>query len=70
MRADLDPAQLTPEERFHEVAAIFATSLRRLRDRSALAGETAEPPTSENLTLTSANSLEVAEETSVTVHGG
>jgi hypothetical protein len=36
MRPDLDPAQMTPDERRREVAAILAFGLCRLRDRHAL----------------------------------
>jgi len=36
MRLDLDPCQMTPDERRREVAVILATGLRRLRDRAAL----------------------------------
>ena len=44
MRPDLDPSLMTPDERRREVAAILAASLRRLRDRTALASV----PASEN----------------------
>ena len=37
MRLDLEPSQMTPDERRREVAAILAVGLRRLRDRAALA---------------------------------
>lgn len=44
MRPDLDPAELTPDERRREVAAILASGLCRLRDRSALDPSAAEIP--------------------------
>lgn len=52
MRPDLDPSQMTPDERRRAVAAILAAGLRRLRDRAALASgpapeipsDTAEKP--------------------------
>lgn len=36
MRPDLDPSQMTPNERRRDAAAILASGLRRLRDRYAL----------------------------------
>jgi hypothetical protein len=70
MRPDLDPSQLTPDERFREVAAIFAAGLLRLRDRAALASVPGQHPAPENSAAASTEPLEVLPETSVTVHGG
>jgi hypothetical protein len=68
MRPDLDPSQLTPDERFQEVAAIFAAGLLRLRDRAALAP--GQHPAPENSAEAATETLAVPAETSVTVHGG
>jgi hypothetical protein len=70
MRADLDPAQMTPNERFQEVAAIFATGLLRLRDRTALSANPAEPHILGNLATASFEPLDLSAERSVTVHAG
>jgi hypothetical protein len=70
MRPDLDPAQLTPDECFQEVAAIFAAGLLRLRDRAALASDPGQHPVPENSDTASTEPLEVSGQTSVTVHGG
>lgn len=37
MRYDLDPEELTTDERTHELVAILAAYLRRLRSHTALA---------------------------------
>ena len=70
MRPDLDPNHLTPEDRFREIAAIFAIALLRLRERAALGSDAPAHPASENLSQASTEPLEVSAETSVTVHGG
>ena len=44
MRPELDPSQLTPEERLREVAVVFAAALRRLLDRIALPDEAETHP--------------------------
>ena len=43
MRPDLDPDQLTPDERRQELAELLARGITRLRDRAALL---TSPPTS------------------------
>jgi hypothetical protein len=67
MRLDLEPSQMTPDERRGEVAAILAVGLRRLRDRAALAPA---PFFSENPSKTRENGLESRADTSVNVHAG
>ncbi len=62
MRPDLDPAQLTPDERRREVAAILAAGLCRLRDRSAL-----DPSAAENPAEAAEKSLEAVRENPLTV---
>ena len=66
MRLDLDPCQMTPDERRREVAAILAAGLRRLRDRAALASAFFF----ENPSKTRENGLESQADTSVNVHAG
>ncbi|MSR55825.1 MAG: hypothetical protein EXS09_21510 [Gemmataceae bacterium] len=66
MHADLDPSLMTPDERCREVAAILASGLLRLRDRAALASDTA----SENPSEPVGNSLEAVPANPLTVHVG
>jgi hypothetical protein len=70
MRPDLDPSQMTPDERLREAAAIFAMALLRLRDRAALPANPEQPPPPENLSTASLEPLALPSETSVTVHVG
>ncbi len=65
-RPDLLPSELTPEQRRRELAGILARGLRRLRDRSALAGEPASAIPSE----ASISTLEAVADKSLTVHAG
>jgi hypothetical protein len=69
MRTDLDPAQMTPDERRREVAAILAAGLCRLRDRHAL---DSPPPdlAAENPPEPGETCLEAARENPLTVHVG
>ena len=67
MRPDLEPSQLTLDERFNGVAAILATGLLRLRDRAALGATCADP---ENLAEASKEPLAERPEPSVTVQAG
>lgn len=66
MHHDLPPDQLPPDERTHEVAAILAIGLRRLRDRAVLTLTSASQNSPESLS----NELAKCGEKSVTVHGG
>jgi hypothetical protein len=70
MRHDLDPAELTPDERLQEVAGILATGVLRLHDRTALPVTSSPNPTSGNLAETAPETLAVPAESSVTVTGG
>jgi hypothetical protein len=63
MRPELDPNEMTPDERRREIAAILAKSLRRLRDRAALAN-------SENTSKPVETWLEDATANPLTVHVG
>jgi len=69
MRPDLDPTQLTPDERFREVAAILADGLLRLRDRAALAANPETSPPPEGSAELSPKPLAIPSGTSVTVTG-
>jgi hypothetical protein len=66
MRPDLDPSQMTSDERRREVAAILAAGLRRLRDRAALASI----PPSEIPSDTGEKPLEAVLENPLSVHVG
>lgn len=70
MRPDLDPSQMTPDERLQEAAAIFAMALLRLRNRAALPANPEQPPSLEIFTRASLEPLVLPSETSVTVHVG
>jgi len=70
MRPDHDPSQLTPDERMHELAAILAAGLVRLRDRAALATQSPPESAGENLAEPSPEALEFHPQTSVTGQGG
>ena len=66
MRTDLDPSQMTPDERRREVAAILATGVRRLRDRAALTSV----PASEKPSNPDGTYLEAVPANPLTVHVG
>ena len=65
-RPELNPSELTPDQRRRELAGLLARALRRLRDRAALTGE----PTSANPTEASFSTLEAVPDKSLTVHAG
>lgn len=69
MRPDLDPSQMTPDERRREAVAILASGLRRLRDRVALASCPA-PSISEILPEAVEKSLEAVPDKPLSVHVG
>lgn len=69
MRPDLDPAQMTPDERRREVVAILASGLCRMRDRHAL--ESSPVQTIPEITSDAAETpLEAASENPLSVHVG
>lgn len=71
MRPDLDPSLLTPDERRHELAAILAAGLRRLRDRHVLYAAGGDVPPAESApTESSQDCLEVPAKTVLSVHAG
>ena len=67
MTSQRDPAFLTPDERFREIAAILAAGVRRVRDRSILgiAG-----PIPENSSEASKKPLEIGGKVPLTVQRG
>ena len=74
MRPDLDPSQMTPDERRRETVAILAAGLRRLRDRAALAADPAPEipscPAPEISSEAAEKSLEAVPDTPLSVHVG
>ena len=58
MRADADPAFLTPDDRLREVAAVLARGLVRLHDRPG-PGDAVEQPAAKNPPDSSPNCLEL-----------
>ena len=70
MRHDLDPAELTADERLQEAAGIFAAGVLRLHGRTALPVTPSPSPISENLAEASPEALAIPAESSVTVTGG
>ncbi len=69
MPSSLDPALLTPDERFRELARIFATGILRLA-HPVTAPETAPGPAAKTPLKSLANHLAVLPTKSVTVHAG
>lgn len=69
MRHCDDPAELSPEHRRRELAAILAQGVLRLRQRRRLTGEAAAPPPT-IAPESSARRLEVSRETVLSVHTG
>lgn len=62
------PADMTPEQRRHELARILAQGVLRLQQRRRLIGNAAAPPTT--TPESSAEGLEVSAETVLSVHSG
>lgn len=67
MRPSDDTVPLTADERFREVAGIFAAAVLRLGLRSALIADDPGPEKPTNLAL---SCLEVSPDTVLSVHGG
>jgi hypothetical protein len=61
-----DPSDLAPSDRLHELAALLAAGVRRLRDRAALPANTG----SEKREKTNPNELATPADKSVTVTAG
>ena len=70
MRPFDDPPSLTPEQRRAAVAKILAAGIHRLQARAALSDETTELPGPEKPEDSATPSLEVPDETVLSVHNG
>ena len=70
MRPIDDPFLLTPDERFAEVASILAAGILRLHTRAALPDNSTEHFAAEKLAKSASPSLEVSDETVLSVHNG
>lgn len=67
MRADDDPASLSPDERRAAIARILADGILRLRKRAALPSDA---PSGENLSISRQDRLEAVPDNPLTVHVG
>ncbi|MFN4260886.1 MAG: hypothetical protein ACK4RK_16445 [Gemmataceae bacterium] len=65
-----DNSDLTPQDRFREIAVLLATGMLRLRDRAALAADPDEYSAPENPEKTGDSCLELPGETVLSVHTG
>jgi hypothetical protein len=65
-----DNSDLTPQDRFREIAAVLATGVLRLRDRAALAAEPGEHLAPKNPEKTGDSCLELPGKTVLSVHTG
>jgi len=70
MRPSADSLDLTPDERFREVARILAVGVLRLRSRTVLPADFGEHCDSENCAVHSRDSLEFSVTPRLSVHGG
>jgi hypothetical protein len=70
MRPHDDPAAMTADERLHEVAAILAAGILRLRSRAALPTDPGQDSGPKNLQESGQDCLEVCGETVLSVHRG
>jgi hypothetical protein len=69
MHASLDPAELTPDERFRELARLLAVGLLRLKF-PVVPGDPPPHSATQKFANSSSNHLDVSREKSVTVHAG
>jgi hypothetical protein len=67
LRTD-DPAQLTPEQRFHELARLLAVGLRRLLSRPSVADSASLQP--QQTQKTTSNWLDLSADLRLSVHTG
>ena len=70
MRPIDDPSSLTPDQRRAAVANILAAGILRLQTRAALSDETSDLPGPKKPEDSAAPSLEVPDETVLSVHNG
>ncbi|QEL20457.1 hypothetical protein [Limnoglobus roseus] len=68
MRPDLDPAHLTPDDCFRELATILARGLCRLRDKAALTPHQTSAP--QIVPESSDSAVAVPPDSWLTVHTG
>ena len=68
MRPFDGPSSLTPDQRRAAVANILAAGILRLQTRAALSDETSDLPVPEKPAKSAAPSLEVPDETVLSVH--
>jgi hypothetical protein len=69
MHLSLDLSNLTPDERFREVARLLAVGLLRLR-KPVISPKSEQNPTGKTFSESPTNHLAVLPQKSVTVHGG
>jgi hypothetical protein len=65
-----DNSDLTPQDRFREIARLLAVGVLRLRDRAAFAADSGEHFASENPEKTGNSCLELSAKTVLSVHTG
>ena len=70
MRPFDDPSSLTPDQRRAAVANIMAAGILRLQTRAALSDETSDLPGPKKPEDSATPSLEVPDETVLSVHNG
>ena len=70
MRPFDDPSSLTPDQRLAAVANILAAGILRLQTRAALSVESSELPGPEKPEDSVTPSLEVSDQTVLSVHNG
>jgi hypothetical protein len=69
MLSSLDPAILTPDERFREIARLLARGVLRLK-KPVISTDSAVNSGGKTFPESAANHLDVVPKKSVTVHGG
>jgi hypothetical protein len=70
MRPHEHPDNLTPDQRFQNIAGVLAVGLRRLRPRTASLASPAKQSGAKNLSELSPDNLEFSAETRLTVQTG
>jgi hypothetical protein len=71
MRPHDDPTEdLTPEQRFVQIAALLAAGLRRLHPRTALSAPFPQPEAAKNLPENARNCLELSTKTRLSGQAG
>jgi hypothetical protein len=65
-----DNSNLTPQDRFHEIAAVLAVGVLRLRARAAASADPDEHSAPKNPEKTGNSCLELSAKTVLSVHTG